>query len=146
MSEPQVTMYDVGYGNVALRIKRSVWMPGADSENPRVARLRIDVTEATPPMPKEVFIWDRNTNYMGGAAEKRDRPMCVAKPGDLATYPVDEPLKKAGVQPFYRSAVFDGVFNSVHDFLLTWDDILFDLNKLVEYVVKLRLIDVNVTP
>jgi len=139
MADPEPKDYTVQYGGTSALLRRWVWLPNGDQ--PTVARMRIQVLETSQNLPTQLFVWERHTVFSDGASENRDRVMCVAKPGDLNVYPVDEPDTTGKVLPFYRSDLFDVVFNDVDDFVMTWNDILADIAKLIENIVEMGLID-----
>ena len=139
---PEVNDYTFRYSFAWITVRKWDYLPSAEDPTLEAARMRVEVIETSPDaIPLELFVWERHTVYTEGAAENKDRALCVAKVSDLSVYPKNDPDEGSDIPPFYRSKIMDLVFSSPEDFLDTWTWIRVSIQRLLEALVKLELIN-----
>lgn len=130
--------YAFQYGNHKIVLRPFVLEPTPENPDLLGAQFRVDVIESLN-FPSEVFIWEvYQSNDAQGRPVTYRRPVCVAKPGDLGTYPVDNPDPyHHNLPPFYRKPWFEMTFAAPDLLIETWDDIKIDVGQLVKSVIDL---------
>ena len=130
--------YTIEYGDSKIVLRPFTLEPTAENPDLLGAYIRVDVTENVN-FPAGVFIWERYSHMEdNNEMVSRDRPVCIAKPGDLDTFPMDSPASDRGdLPPFFRASWFEMTIGSPTILLDTWYHIQMDVGLLVKTVVQL---------
>jgi len=126
------------YGDSSITLKPFVLEPTPENPDILGAYIRVDVTENIN-FPAEVFMWERYVHMEdNNELASLNRPVCIAKPMDLDTYPVGNPdPQRRTLPPFFREAWFEMTINSPEILIETWEHIKIDVARLVKSTVSL---------
>lgn len=130
--------YVVAYDNAIIKLKAFIVTPSAEEPDLMASALRIDVVEAEN-FPEDIFVWERmETMLDNGEMHTVYRPVCVAKPSDLDTYPPKAPPVDPGtLPPYYRDNFVSFKIASPDILLNTWTLVKEDVTGLVTTTMKL---------
>ena len=100
-------------------------------------RLRLEVEE-TIDIDRFVFVHERFSINTGSGVTNNNRFIAVAKPSDLATYPVGSPSTDPSLPQFFRMDMMDMYFRSPDLLYECFESIQTDLNSLVRAMSRLN--------
>ena len=131
------TDYTYQYGRSKVTLRPFVLEPTPLNPDMLGAHIRIDVVDDEN-FPAEIFIWERfSTQDQDNMLVTKDRPVCVAKPADLDTYPVNNPSDRQDIPPFFRASWFEMTISSPELLVDTWNWIRSDVSGLLKSVIDL---------
>jgi hypothetical protein len=130
--------YTIEYGSSKIVLRPFTLEPNAEHPDLLGAYVRVDVIENVD-FPAGIFVWERYLHMEdNNDIASRDRPVCVAKPSDLDTFPMDNPNpERKDLPPFFRSTWFEMTIGSPMILLETWEHIKVDAGLLVKTVFQL---------
>ena len=125
----------------AAKVHLRAYIQYDDTGNPeyiRGGRLRVDVIAAEN-FPTELFVWELyRTTFAQKDPTLTSRPVCIAKPGDLAL-PAGQiaEMPENGALPYFRETYLDMDIASPDILLDTWAKVKLDVAALVRTVMAL---------
>ena len=130
--------YTYAYGGASITLRPFILAPNAERPDMLGAYLRVDVVDIQN-FPPEVFMWEAFSTFDdNNVLVGKKRPVCIAKPADLGTFPINQPdTNRTDVPPFFRLKWLEATFQSPELLLDTWERIKRDVKDLVKSTIDM---------